>query len=117
MRAFDAEADLFQLASKFARRARSGIQEEQILHHGKAKVAAAEALGQFGGGQELIAGEASAQHAGADVAEPGLLLRMNADVVAQNVVGDGFLDARDRICNRCGFEFRRGTVPRSSPPS
>ena len=63
------------------------VDEEQVLRDGGAQCAAAEALGQLGGGFQLLAGQAAAQDGGADVAQARLALRMNADVVAEDVVG------------------------------
>ena len=51
------------------------------------KRTAAEALGQFGSCFKLLAGEASAQHGGSNIAKAGLALRMNAGVIAENIVG------------------------------
>ena len=62
------------------------VDEEQVLRDGGAQLTAAKALSQVGARPELLAGQAAAQHRSADVTQARLLLRMNADVVAQHVV-------------------------------
>ena len=64
--------------SEFARQFRSlvvgDVDEDQVLRDGGAQCAAAEALGQIGGGFQLFAGQAAAQHGCADIAQARLPL-------------------------------------------
>jgi hypothetical protein len=57
------------------------------LHHGVAQVAVGVAIGEIRGGAQLLGSDAAAENVGANVGEAGLLLRMNADVVALDVGG------------------------------
>ncbi len=52
-------------------------------------------VGEVGGGFELLAGETAAQHRSSHIAEAGLLLAMDADVIAKRFVGHHFSGARE----------------------
>ena len=118
--ACDAETDVVQREGEFGGAVAGDVEEQEVLHDGEAQVAgfgrfaAGETLGEVGSGGELVAGEASAEHAGADVAEAELLLRMNAGVIAEDVVGNGFLEGGIEFGIRCGSRSRRGSGRRSS---
>ena len=72
------------------------VDDEQILHDGVADVAIGIAFGEVGGKIELLRGDAAAQNRSADVDQAGLLLVVDADVVAVDVGGDFFRVRRDR---------------------
>ena len=63
---------------------------------------------------QLVAREAPAQNGGADVAEAGLLLRMDADVVAIDVVGRLLRRPPASSEARRRFELAPGSAPPSS---
>ena len=77
-----------KFADKFAGFRVGHVDEEQVLRDGGAQFAAAETLGELGGGFELFAGHAAAQNGGADVAEARLALGMDAGMVAKDIARD-----------------------------
>ena len=86
-RAIDLQADLAQFACKFRCFMVGNIDEDKILRDGGAQRAAAKALGQLGSSLQLIAAHAAAQHRCSHVAQARLALRMNAGMIAVDVVG------------------------------
>ena len=58
------------------------------MRDGSAQRSGAETLGKFGGGFQLFSAQASAQHRCANITQSRLALRMNAGVVAEDIVGD-----------------------------
>ena len=63
------------------------IHDQQVLHVGGAQFAGGKPLGKIGGAAHLVGGDSSAQSNRSDVGETQLLLRVNADVIAIDVVG------------------------------
>ena len=94
-RALDMQSYLFELACQFSGFSLRNIDEEQILHDRRTELAVAEAFSKLRGRGELISRKTSPQNRRSDVAQARLPLRVNADVVAQNVFGSDF--ARSRI--------------------
>ena len=82
------KADLPKFPRQFGCLAVGNVDEEQILRDSCAQRSAAEALGKFGGGFQLLAAHPAAQHRCANVAQAGLALRMNARMVAEDVLGN-----------------------------
>ena len=72
------------------------VDDEQVLHVRGAQVAVSKTFREFGGSLHLIGADAAAQDSGADIAETILLLRMDADVVAIEVVREALRVLRDR---------------------
>src|SRR5882672_1279 len=62
------------------------IDDQQVLHHGRAQVTRSEALGKISGGLQLLRTDASAQNGSPNKAEAFLFLRMNPDVVTIDIV-------------------------------
>src|SRR5579864_6877435 len=77
------------------------IHDQQVLHDRVAKVPIGVVLGKIRRGAQLLWSDAPAQHVRADIRKPGLLLRMNANVVAVNI-GRNF--------------FRLGGIQREAEP-
>ena len=88
VRTFDMKADLAKFARQFAGLAVGNVDEEQVLRDSGAQRSASEALGQFRGGFQLLAAHPAAQDRCTNVAQAGLALRMNAGVVAEDIVGN-----------------------------
>src|ERR1700686_1562063 len=66
------------------------IHDQQVLHDRVAKMPVRVALGKIRRSAQLLRSDAPAQHVCADVRKPGLLLWMNANVVAVNIGGNFF---------------------------
>ena len=81
---------------------RGHIDDQQVLHVGGAQFATGKALGEIRGRLHLLRRDSPAQRHRSHVRETGLLLRMDADVVAVNVVGRMLLD--------CGIELESDAV-------
>ena len=104
------QSDLVEFAGQF-RGARIGhVDEEQVLQDSGAQFAASEVLGEFGGLVQLIAAHAAAENRGAHVAEAGLLLRVNADVVAIDIVGHLLVDRGIELESDDRFKFREERI-------
>ena len=63
------------------------IDNHQILREGRSKLTACERIRQFSRGEHLFRRDAASQDRPAYVKVTGLLLRVHADVVAENVFG------------------------------
>ncbi len=74
----------------------------------------AEALGQLRRCLKLLAGHAPAQHRCAHIREARLPLRMNADVIAQHLVGNQFFHARIELVAHAPIQLVEKTLRRSS---
>ncbi len=92
---------------------RRHIDDQQVLHVGGAQLAPGEALGEISGRLHLIGGNSTAQGNRSNVGKARLLLCMNADVIAVNIV-------RRMLFDR-GIELESDAVsavrPESGPPS
>src|SRR5579863_1301381 len=109
---FDVEPDLAEFAGQFAGLAVRDIDEEQILRNRGADSSAAEALGELGGGFELLARQAAAEHGCADVCQARLPLRMNPRVIAIHVLGNVFLHSRPQLEVEARLQFFEESVGR-----
>src|ERR1041385_3021 len=70
------------------------VDDDQVLRVGGAQLAVTVALGQVGGGAQLLGRDAAAQDGSANIEQPRLLLRMNAHVITENVVRRDFRSSR-----------------------
>ena len=84
--AADPQSDGIELFRQRLGVERRNVHDQQVLHVGGAEFAAGKALGEIGGCLHLVRGDAAAQHNRTDVAEARLLLGVNSDVIAINVV-------------------------------
>ena len=89
---------------------RGNIHDQQVLHVGGAQFAAGKALGEIGSGLHLIGSDAAAQHHRSHVGEAGLLLRMNADVIAVNIVGRMLFDRGIELESDALLQFAEKTL-------
>ena len=92
---------------------RGHVHDQQVLHVGGAQFAAGKALGEIGGGLHLVGSDSSPQSDRSDIRETRLLLRVNADVVAVDVVRRMLFDRRDRAWNpmrSCSSPRKRSAV-------
>ena len=100
------QSNVVELAGKL-RGARIGhVDEDEILHDGGTQFAGSEFLSEFGGLVKLIAAHAASENGGAHIAEAGLLLRVNADVIAINIIGHLLVDGGIELESNDRFEFR-----------
>ena len=84
--AADFQSDCVQLFRERLGIDRGNVHDQQVLHVGGAEFAAGKTLGEIRGSLHLVGGDAAAQHNRSDITKPGLLLRVNSDVIAINVV-------------------------------
>ena len=81
------QSDFAQLLSQFVGSEARDVDDQQVLHVGSAQLAVGEAFGEIGCGFHLLGRNPTAQNRGAYIAIAGLLLWVDADVIAVNVGG------------------------------
>src|SRR5207245_2356444 len=110
--ALDPEAGRFALPRQRTGPLAANVEDQEVLHRGRAQLAGAVALGQIGHGPHLLGGETTPQDRGAGVDVAVLLLRVNADVIAIHVVGrlfgDGGLESEADAPLELGLEALGG---------
>src|ERR1022692_5271008 len=92
------------------------VDDKQILHVGSPQFAPRKALSEIRGGLHLFRGDSPAQRHRSHVTETRLLLRMNANVVAVDVVGWMFLDRGIELESEALMQFAQKTVGSPSVP-
>src|SRR5262249_31617442 len=89
----DAKPEGLQLLPEILGDAPRHVEDEKVLHARGAQVARAVAFGELSPGAKLDRGERTAQHGDADIREAGLILWVNAHVVAIYVLRRNLRDA------------------------
>src|SRR5208283_3628796 len=90
-RAFDRQATGDERVDDGGNMGFGNVDEEEILHGGGADVAVGETLGQTGGEAELRGGDATANDGSADGKKAGLLLSLQAEMIAMDLGGKIFV--------------------------
>src|SRR6266571_9434152 len=80
------QTDSFQSLRQLLHIAIGDIHDEQILHVRRAQFAASKLFGEIGGPPHLFSRDSAAQHSSAHIRVPRLFLRMNAYVIAINII-------------------------------
>ncbi len=115
-RTADFEPDRVELLRQRFSVERGHVYDEQVLHVGGAQFAAGIAFGKIGGRLHLFGRDSAAKGHRSDIRKTGLLLRMNADVVAVDVVGRMLFDRRIKLESDALLQFAKKTVGSPSMP-
>src|SRR5438067_935110 len=85
-RTADLQSDVIQLFCKRLGIERRDVHHQHVLHVGRAEFAAGKTLSQIRGCLHLVRIDSAAQRNRTDITQPGLLLGVNSDVIAIDVV-------------------------------
>ncbi len=107
------ESDRVELLRQRFSVERGHVHDEEVLHVGSAQFAAGVAFGEIGGGLHLFRRDSAAKCDRSHIRKTSLLLRVNADVVAIDVLGRMLFDRRIQAGIRCDLATHRGNGPQS----